>query len=498
MTILLFRRPLPVVPALILLLFCLFFAVAPHFDLLPMFARFNEARILELLLLVATCCCFAGHPALRAKWLDVFDTLPKPSKLLMLAVVLLGCISATQAAYPAFAGLEVALFVLLFGATLCLAVCRRELGETFDRVMLLAIIVMSLPCFTAFLSNYLFALFGEVGFERDILFENYANVRFFNQLQGWTLSLIVVPLLLYPGRPSWQKIICAIAAINWWLLLFVSGGRGTVLSALVAFPVTRLIYGAKARHWFRWQIVTALTGFVLYLVLILLLPAVLELNFNAAQIGLLGRNITYSNGRFELWTIALEMIVNSPWLGVGPMHYAANPTILYAHPHNAPLQLAAEWGIPVALLVLVLFIWGAVRWVLRSKVSAATEDDGNLRVAVFGALLTSALYSLFDGVIVMPISQIMLVLIIGWMLGLLTPQTMHCKPVARFRQLVLILSFAVVLTGVLRPLFPSVFCLEELQRKYDQANPKAPYLKTRFWQQGILTGYPKTFPCQTN
>jgi O-antigen ligase len=271
-----------------------------------------------------------------------------------------------------------------------------------------------------------------------------------------------------------------------------------VLSALVAFPVTRLIYGAKARPWFRWQIVTALTGFVLYLVLILLLPAVLELNFNAAQIGLLGRNITYSNGRFELWTIALEMIVNSPWLGVGPMHYAANPTILYAHPHNAPLQLAAEWGIPVALLVLVLFIWGAVRWVLRSKVSAATEDDGNLRVAVFGALLTSALYSLFDGVIVMPISQIMLVLIIGWMLGLLTPQTMHCKPVARFRQLVLILSFAVVLTGVLRPLFPSVFCLEELQRKYDQANPKAPYLKTRFWQQGILTGYPKTFPCQTN
>lgn len=98
----------------------------------------------------------------------------------MLAVVLLGCLSATQAAYHAFAGLEVALLVLLFGATLCLAVCRRELGEIFDRVMLLAIVLMSLPCFTAFLSNYLFALFGEVGFEQGILFGNYTNVRFFN------------------------------------------------------------------------------------------------------------------------------------------------------------------------------------------------------------------------------------------------------------------------------------------------------------------------------
>ena len=87
-------------------------------------------------------------------------------------------------------------------------------------------------------------------------------------MQGWTLSLIVVPLLLCTGRFSWQKIVCAVAAINWWLLLFVSGGRGILLSVLVVFPVTRLIYGAKARPWFHWQVITALIGLAAYLIFI--------------------------------------------------------------------------------------------------------------------------------------------------------------------------------------------------------------------------------------
>lgn len=125
-----FLRHLPFIPTLATIFFCLFFAVTPHFDLLPMFGPFNEARLLELFLLVITCCCFAGSPSLRVKWLDVFDALPKLSKLLMLAVVLLGCVSATQAAYPKFALLEVALFALLFTAALCIAVCRKELPES--------------------------------------------------------------------------------------------------------------------------------------------------------------------------------------------------------------------------------------------------------------------------------------------------------------------------------------------------------------------------------
>jgi O-antigen ligase len=476
--------------------FCFCFAVSPHLDLLPMFGPFNEARLLELLLFVFFCCCVACHPSLRVKWLTILDAIPLSSKLLMVAVVLLGCISATQAAFPSFAWLEVALFVLLFAVTLCIAACRWELGAIFDRIILLALIVMVLPCTTALFGHYVFAMSGEVKFERDVLFFNYANVRFFNQLQGWTLSLIVLPSFLFARRFPALRIFCIIAAINWWLLLFVSGGRGTLLSALVAFPVTRYLFGAKARPWFRWQIITALAGFVAYLILILLLPTVFGLDFNASQIGLLGRSFTSSSGRIGLWITALEMVVNKPWLGIGPMQYAASPSIPYAHPHNALLQLAAEWGIPAALMVLALFFWGAMRWVQHSKSKLATMEGDNLRVALFGSLLTAALYSLFDGVIVMPISQVMLVLIIGWMLGMLSFSESRSKPKPTvIRVLIASLLLAITLFGVLRPVVPTVFCLEQLQSDFIQNHPKVGNLKPRFWQQGYLSGYPRISPC---
>lgn len=363
--------------------------------------------------------------------------------------------------------------------------------------MLLAIVVMVLPCITAFLGHYLLALTGEVTFQRDVLFFNYANVRFFNQLQGWTLPLIVLPSLLIAGRFPALKIFCAITAASWWLLLFVSGGRGTVLSALVAFPVTRLIYVTKARTWFRWQIVTALTGFALYLVLILLLPTALGLDFNASQIGLLGRTITSSSGRKELWIHALGMIGTAPWLGIGPMHFAADVSIIAAHPHNALLQLAAEWGIPATLCFLLLFFWGSVHWLQQSKTTPTTIAEENFRTALFCSLLTSALYSLFGGVIVMPISQVMLVLITGWMLGMLSFSESRSKPKPTvIRVLIANLLLAITLFGVLRPVAPTIFCLEQLQSDFVQNHPKVGHLKPRFWQQGYLSGYPQTFPCK--
>ena len=36
---------------------------------------------------------------------------------------------------------------------------------------------------------------------------------------------------------------------------------------------------------------------------------------------------------------------SSPWLGIGPMQFAALASVVGAHPHNWPLQVAAEWGL---------------------------------------------------------------------------------------------------------------------------------------------------------
>jgi O-antigen ligase len=178
------------------------------------------------------------------------------------------------------------------------------------------------------------------------------------------------------------------------------------------------------------------------------------------------------------------------------MHFAASPSVPFANPHNALLQLAAEWGVPVVLIVLALFLWGVTRWPSHRRSASFTEEQPDLRVALFAALLTSALYSLFDGIIVMPVSQLLLALIIGWMLGVMPAGPDTSRPVSRIRTMVAGLLLAVVLIGVLRPVFSTVLCLEQLQADYIHAHPQATHLNPRFWQQGYLSGYTQASSCR--
>ena len=45
-----------------------------------------------------------------------------------------------------------------------------------------------------------------------------------------------------------------------------------------------------------------------------------------------------------------------PLLGIGPMQFAALRSQVGAHPHNWPIQIAAEWGFPATVILLVLII----------------------------------------------------------------------------------------------------------------------------------------------
>lgn len=61
--------------------------------------------------------------------------------------------------------------------------------------------------------------------------------------------------------------------------------------------------------------------------------------------------------RWEAWLSALRMIRDHPWFGVGPWHfldvkplYASGLVHPGAGPHSIYLGMAAEWGIPAALL----------------------------------------------------------------------------------------------------------------------------------------------------
>jgi O-antigen ligase len=76
-----------------------------------------------------------------------------------------------------------------------------------------------------------------------------------------------------------------------------------------------------------------------------------------------------SSSRFGLWANTLALIAREPWLGVGfgefnlawtLTPFPGRPTAFFDHAHNLPLHLAAEIGLPLALLVtglLMVALW---------------------------------------------------------------------------------------------------------------------------------------------
>jgi len=70
------------------------------------------------------------------------------------------------------------------------------------------------------------------------------------------------------------------------------------------------------------------------------------------------------------------MILAKPLFGFGPMHYSDIANRIAAHPHQAWLQWASEWGVPSALVITWL-VWKGARAVFRvmRERAASGADD---------------------------------------------------------------------------------------------------------------------------
>jgi hypothetical protein len=95
------------------------------------------------------------------------------------------------------------------------------------------------------------------------------------------------------------------------------------------------------------------------------------------------------------------------------MHFASLKNPVANHPHQALLQIASEWGLPVFFMVMaIVSVWlvkvfGEVR-------SGDGKVGSDLRWALFFAVLSSMVQSMVDGVLVMPYPQLWLAITVGW------------------------------------------------------------------------------------
>ena len=133
---------------------------------------------------------------------------------------------------------------------------------------------------------------------------------------------------------------------------------------------------------------------------------------------LLGSTYQY---RIVMWVDAVKVILQNPVLGVGAGNYpsgqywvsdANEHTLGTPHVHNVLLQVAAEFGVPVAIALIALCVW----WI-RGNVRARSLEG--ITVAMFIALI--GIHSLLEW----PLWVLFVAIPVGFLVGLSEPKARH-------------------------------------------------------------------------
>jgi hypothetical protein len=333
----------------------------------------------------------------------------------LLAIVFaLGLASVSASARPGAALLEWSLFLLAIGALTGLTMWTREAGSRGAWLLVAGVLAGAIATLGHIYAGYLWATFArEVPIFWSSPFFGFGNIRFFNQYQAWTLPLWPAALAWAAPRSRTLAGLLVVTGGGWWALLLAAGGRGPLIALAVATLVTLLTLRPQVRPWLGWQAILLGLGLALY-DLLFLMPDLGSPGMERASRALAETD----QARLALWGQSLTLIGQHPLLGIGPMHFALGGGFNgVSHPHSAPLQLAAEWGLPAALLAAGLVVWGLGH--LKSRLVGIREGpDSTLAFALWHALLTGGAYAFVSGVIVMPVSQAMLLVVAGAACGL--------------------------------------------------------------------------------
>jgi O-antigen ligase len=346
---------------------------------------YDIKRILELALLLWLALFLLISFRERRVWLHTYNLLPEKARLGIFVIFLLGILSSVLAPLPKMALLEVSLFFLMFCFMIFITGKRITIGVCADNLILFVIILGVVIYEVIFVYPY-----------PSSYFLGFVNPRFLAQFLTWTLPLVTLPIFWRRG-----KIVTFIIASLWWSIAIANSAKGMFLALLISGIFAIFIFRAAIKKWLLIQLQVILGGIILYLILFIRLTGLTHIADSVL-------------GRLPLWQEAVKLIIMHPFFGVGPLHYSYFPNPIAAHPHNSLLLIGSEWGIPVLILVLILFISGIRSWLRKFNHKTATV----VPIALTVSLIAASCYSLVSGVLVMPLSQVMLSLTVGWMLGI--------------------------------------------------------------------------------
>jgi O-antigen ligase len=461
----------------------LYVVVVPSMTPVTPFDLYNDKRLLQTGLLIVAAGTLLAFSPTRRRWLSAFRSLPFSARWGLCTALGLGLISAAMAPAPGYAFLEVGHLVLLFALAGIIAAAVRCTPE-YTEVLLLGAVVLSAGLYAVHfgVSYGLSVAWPALEVGRETI-SGFGNIRHFNQYQTWTLPLLGGAVLALPRR--WRAARCSVFGLValWWTLVLASNVRGTMVAMGIASVIVWGLFRQASHRWLGVQGMALLAGGGLYVGLFSLMggptPEVVDR---------LAKEGGYA-WRLQRWTTCLEMVFAHPWLGAGPMHFAWAPFRIApgAHPHNAVLQWAAEWGVLSTLIMSGLVTWGGGRWLIREmdEASSAIPRSNAVRIGLVVAVLAGAAHAMVSGLLVTPVSQIFLALVGGWAWG--RYQHDRASPTVPSRSARLVLC--VVLIGAIGIVgersLRDLSTVEERQSAFMEATDRLGF-SPRYWQQGYI------------
>ncbi|MGE5470254.1 MAG: O-antigen ligase family protein [Bacteroidota bacterium] len=365
----------------------------------------DQQRLGQIFLsLLAFAGCAVGWQTPRVRWSPVW-------LIAGAATIILGVLSSCFSILPVWALVEVALLICSIGigafvyslAKLDAARADLILGG-FIRILLGGVVLQF------FVSYFSALMHAELYFIPWALLSGFSNVRHEGQFLSIALPLLGAELLAPEGGlrryPRWLDFGLMIALA---CMVAVAGTRGTIAAWLLV-SACFIPFGGRARQLAKRVSAAMAAGFALAWCMLKFATWVTnqEAMFRFSDKSALGLS-----AREIIWQDAFTKILENPWLGIGPMHFASLKSPIAAHPHQALLQIASEWGLPALCIV----IFAVCVWMLRAF-RFAIANDGKKETEIAWCILFSVsaaiIQSQVDGVLVMPYPQVWLAIVVGW------------------------------------------------------------------------------------
>ena len=467
---------------LMLLLVALYLMFAPGWSPKLTTFRYDNARCLQLELLLVMVCCLA-LPSVASAVSGAWMSLKWQPRVLIATMLLGGAVSASLSGSPKFGALEVGLMTLLVFLTLGVIAIVRAGGTKAEQVLALALVGGVGFVVLQFWVTQLLYLSEGKRFSWVSPFLEFANVRFFSQYQAYTLLLVTSIVSLIPFSKAMRTVVYVVAA-NFWAMQWMLGGRAVWAGVVVALLSVLVLGRRNSLKWLREQILLIIAGGLICYVFVSLTASMPGATAIPQKLSVIDPRTESVSERTIMARSAVELIYANPLTGVGPgqfgLHYSETPA---AHPHNVALQLLSEYGLIAGLAGVAVLALLAI-FALKKLGPGARGGFDQVNVGLCAGLVTGLVDALFSGNLIMPHSQIALCVISGWLLGRNSQSNYHASGNATFlRAEKVAVVFAIIISALLVAVFSNEY-LSILRQIPGWLPERYPH----FWQYGRFPG----------